>query len=142
MIRIMMVALVVGFAGAAHADDYFKFTPSPLKPGGGSFQTRGGCTAYNAPVMPKGERLHGSGALRILEAIYVHQNLARLKAAGGKCSCATRFPTWDAALAEYNAKFRNRAGDYSRQQIRDFTTSGLNRANLEVSRTCRAQGVY
>lgn len=142
MIRTIMVALVVGFAGTAHADNYFKFTPSLVKAGGGSYQTRGGCTAYNAPVMPKGERLHGRGAFRVLESIYVHQKLARLRAAGGKCTCAIRFPTWDAALAEYREKFRNRAGDYSREWITEFTTTGLNRASLEVSRTCRAQGVY
>lgn len=141
-IRAAVGALVIAFAGAAHADGYFDFTASPVKPGGGSYQTRGGCTAYNAPIMPKGEQIHGRGAFRILETIYVHQKLARLKAAGGKCSCEIRFPTWDAALAEYNEKFRNRAGDYSREWIREFTTTGLNRASLEVSRTCRAQGIY
>ncbi|MFT4014396.1 MAG: hypothetical protein QM682_13530 [Paracoccus sp. (in: a-proteobacteria)] len=77
-----------------------------------------------------------------MESIYVQKKLARLKAAGGKCTCAIRFPTWDAALAEYNAKFRNREGDYSREWIRQFTTTDLNRAGLQVSRTCRAQGIY
>lgn len=138
-IKATVAVLVVAVAGTAHAES---FTPSPLKPGSGSYRTRGGCTAYNPPVMPEGEHIHGRGAFRVLEAIYVQQKLARLKAAGGKCTCAVRFPTWDAALAEYKAKFRNRAGDYSREWIREFTTSGLNRASLEVSRTCRAQGIY
>lgn len=139
VIKVALGVVAIALAGAAHADS---FSPSPLKPGGGSYQTRGGCTAHNSPVMPRGEKIHGQGALRVLEAIYVQQNRARLQAAGGKCSCAIRFPTWDAALAEYNAKFRNRAGHYSREQIRQFTTTELNRASLQVSRTCRAQGIY
>lgn len=138
-IKATFAALVVAVAGAAHADT---FVPSPVKPGGGAYQTRGGCTAYNSPAMPKGEKLHGRGALRVLEAIYAHQNLARLKAAGGKCTCSILYPTWDAALAEYNGKFRGRAGSYSREQIREFTTTQNNRVSLELSRTCRAQGIY
>lgn len=134
-----LAALVVALAGAAQADT---FAPSPVKPGGGAYQTRGGCTAYNSPVMPKGEQLHGRGALRVLEAIYVHQNLARLNAAGGKCSCAIRFPTWDAAVAEYNGKFRANAGSFTRDQIMEFTTTQKNRESLELSRTCREQGIY
>lgn len=138
-IKVAMGALAFAFAVPVYADT---FVPSPLKPGGGSYQTRGGCTAHNSPVMPRGEQLHGRGALRVLEAIYTHQNLTRLKAAGGRCSCAIRFPTWDAALAEYNEKFRGRARDYSREQITEFTTTQNNRESLELSRTCRAQGVY
>ncbi|MFT4014395.1 MAG: hypothetical protein QM682_13525 [Paracoccus sp. (in: a-proteobacteria)] len=54
-IKAALVAFVIAVAGVAHADDYMTFTPSPVKPGGGSYQTRGGCTAHNAPIMPRSE---------------------------------------------------------------------------------------
>lgn len=137
---VTIAAATATIFSVCNADEFLSLSAGT--PGSGTYQTRSGCIAHSPPVMPKGEQMHGRSALRILEAIYAQQNLSRLRAGNNKCTCEIRFPTWHAALAEYDLNFRDQAKKYSRDWIGDFTTKALNSANVELSRACRSQGIF
>lgn len=110
-------------------------------PRGGAYTTRGGCTAYRAPEVEH-RAIQGAASLRFLESAYIHQVAASIEAAGEKCTCELRFPTWDAALEELETRFMTLPSDESSAWVRDYANSDRSRLTREVDKLCKAQGVY
>ncbi|WP_207100862.1 hypothetical protein [Paracoccus shandongensis] len=108
---------------------------------GGAYTTRGGCAAYRAPEVEH-RAIQGAASLRFLESAYIHQVAASIEAAGGKCTCELRFPTWDAALEELETRFMTLPSDESSAWVRDYANSDRSRLTREVDKLCKAQGVY
>ncbi|MCY1741010.1 hypothetical protein [Ensifer sp. SL37] len=106
-----------------------------------TYKTAGGCTAYDPPEIAY-KTLVGSSSDRILRKIYRRQVVAGIEKAGNKCSCELRFPTWDAALQEYETRFANLADDDSSAWVFDFvhTEMLVNGENLDDF--CSKQGVF
>ncbi len=129
-------------AAAAAANGYMTFSyDGGETPRGGSYTTRGGCTAYRAPEVEH-RVVQGAASLRFLESAYIHQVAKNIEAAGGKCTCELRFPTWDAALEDLEKRFTPLPDDESSAWVRDFANSDLNRLTLDVNKVCKAQGIY
>lgn len=74
----------------------------------------------------------------LVQDIYRTQNLERV-AATGSCSCATRFPAWDAAATE----FQNLFAEAERWQMLEASRAYNGRANLVrpvAMAICEAEG--
>ena len=128
-------------ASIASADSYMTFSNDGPKERGGEYTTRGGCTAYRPPEV-EDRRIQGVGSLRFLESAYIHQVAEGIEAAGGECTCALRFPTWDAAVQELEERFNAPPDNESSAWVYDYARKDGSRLTREVMQLCKAQGVY
>lgn len=120
---------------------YMSFSNDGSKPRGEFYTTPGGCQAPRPPEV-EDRRVRGASSLRFLESSYVHQVAASIEAAGGKCTCELRFPSWNAALEDLEKRFAPLSDDESSEWVRDFANLDRSRVTREVNQLCKAQGVY
>ncbi|TPW27062.1 hypothetical protein FJU08_20855 [Martelella alba] len=102
-----------------------------------TYTTLGGCTGYRRPQIAE-KWVQGQPGERILEAIHFRQIAANLKKAG-KCTCELRFPTWDAAMAEYQTKILPLNTDDA-PWIPGYVVEGGRMLN-QFTNYCRSQGI-
>lgn len=138
-----ITVFVLGIAAtqsAAQDQGSITFDSGDPKFVGEQYITGGGCLAHRAPQMPE-KFLNGASASRILQSIYIHQVADAIEQAGGECSCEIRFPTWNAAVAEYQERFSNLPDDSTSTWVRQFAYNDRGRVTNEVGDICYAAGV-
>lgn len=128
-------------ASMATADSYMTFSNAGAEKRGGTYTTRGGCTAYRPPEV-QDKRIQGVGSLRFLESAYIHHVAEAIEAAGGQCTCELRFPAWDAAVQDLEERFDTLPDDESSAWVYDYARKDGSRLTREVMQLCKAQGVY
>lgn len=135
----VMISLAASTASADDSD-FFTFSNEDAPNAGDVYTTAGGCTAYRQPKLPA-KMLNGAPENRILRSIYIHQVAASIEEAGGTCSCAIRFPTWDAAVADYQDRFSGLQDDERAAWVGEYAYEARSRMTRQVNAICDAVGV-
>ena len=74
----------------------------------------------------------------VIQTIYRAQGLERVVDAG-ECSCATRFPSWDAAVQHFNDRYLG-ADRNAMREAEDRYLMRFNQLRLAAREICEAEG--
>lgn len=74
----------------------------------------------------------------VIQTIYRAQGLERVVEAG-ECSCATRFPSWDAAVKHFNDRYLGADRNVMREAEDRYLTL-VNQLRLAAREICEAEG--